>query len=206
MGSATSDGTETIEAYLGLGYTTLKTMRHDGRRCRRHQADFPDARLRSRATRLSDTLDAQRLVHPERAELAIDATALTAEDGRGLHEVGRGTIGLGSATSQGTETIEATDAIGFTTLTSKAGDVDVTSDTASIAGGSLTANGSASLTSATSNVGATVTATTSSVTLAAGAALASPSAFGVFDRLVDGQCRNVCDGVEQGARVDVGFG
>src|SRR5258708_30496763 len=82
--------------------------------------------------------------------------------------------------SHGTQTIEATDAVGFTALTSKAGDVDVTSDTASIAGGSVTADGSASLTSVTSNTGATVTATHGGVTLAAGS-LATPSTLASID-------------------------
>ncbi|WP_210254966.1 hypothetical protein, partial [Methylocapsa sp. S129] len=80
----------------------------------------------------------------------------------------------------GTQTIEATDAVGFTLLTSKAGDVDVTSDTASIAGGSVAAGNSASLTSATSNAGATVTATHGGVTLTAGS-LAAPSASASTD-------------------------
>ena len=55
IGSATSDGTETIEAYLGLGYTTLKTNGVAG--------DVGDIKLTSDTTSItgnapSDTLDA----------------------------------------------------------------------------------------------------------------------------------------------------
>ncbi|WP_210254868.1 hypothetical protein [Methylocapsa sp. S129] len=170
IGSAISGGTETIEAYLGLDYTTLKTTGIAG-------GDVGDIKLTSDTASITgnatgDTLDANGSFILD-AATAINAISLMAETGAGFVKSG-GAIGLGSATSQGTQTIEATDAIGFTMLRSKAGDVDVMSDTASIAGGSVFAVGSASLTSATSNDGITVTATTGSATLAAGS-LSSPS-------------------------------
>ncbi|WP_210254968.1 hypothetical protein, partial [Methylocapsa sp. S129] len=91
LGSATSDGTETIEAYLGLGYTTLKTTGIAG-------GDVGDIRLTSDTASItgnapSDTLDANGSFILN-AATAIAATALTAETGTGFVKSG-GTIGLG---------------------------------------------------------------------------------------------------------------
>ena len=72
---------------------------------------------------------------------------------------------LGSVTSGGTQTLQATDAIGFTTLTSKGGDIDATSTDGSIGGGSATAKGSAVLAAYGDNTGDSVTAQTGLVSL-----------------------------------------
>jgi len=87
---------------------------------------------------------------------------------------------LGSVTSGGAQTIDATGDIGFTTLTSTGGDIDATSTGGSITGGTLSANGSASLTSLGGNSGDSVTATNGSVTLAAGS-LSAPSSSAFID-------------------------
>ncbi|WP_210255003.1 hypothetical protein, partial [Methylocapsa sp. S129] len=187
IGSATSGGTQTIEAYLGLGYTTLKTTAGD------IDLTSDTASITGNAT--GDTLDAKGSFDLA-AVTAISGTSLKAEMGSGLVKTAgalslgttdtTATLGvtstgdgvtIGSATSGGTQTIGALRDIGFTTLTTTAGhggDVDVTSTAGSITGGSVFADGSASLASATSNDGVTVTATTGSVTLAAGNLL-SPS-------------------------------
>src|SRR6202000_3391043 len=92
-------------------------------------------------------------------------------------------VTLGSTTSSGLQTIEGNGEVSFTQLTTRGGsggDIDVTSDAANIQGGSVTADGSASLTSATANDGATVTATNGSVTLAAGNP-SSPSSSASID-------------------------
>ena len=107
---------------------------------------------------------------------ALTLDTLTAGTTLGVTSTGGG-VTIGTATSGETQTLKADMALAFATLTSTAGDVDATSTMSSIAGGSLTAYGSASLTSATSNTGATATATNGSVTLAAGTLGAQPSAL-----------------------------
>ena len=87
-----------IEAYLGLGYTTLKTNGMTG--------DVGDIKLTSdtmsiTGNALSDTLDVNGSFILD-AATAINATSLMAETGTGFVKSG-GTIGLGSATSQGTQ-------------------------------------------------------------------------------------------------------
>ncbi|HEY1852867.1 MAG TPA: hypothetical protein VGG60_17730 [Candidatus Binataceae bacterium] len=196
LGSVTSDGTQTIEANGALTYTTLKTNGMSG--------DVGTIKLTSDTASItgqasSDTLDAHGSFILN-AATTISGTMLTAQTGSGFAKAGGAiglgttttattldvtstgsTVTLGSATSGGTQTVTAKGAVAFTDLTTNgiagdAGNLFVTSQTASIAGGSFTANGSATLTSMTSNEGATATATNGSVTLAAGS-LTSPSAL-----------------------------
>ncbi len=193
IGSATSSGTQTIVANGALDYTTLKTTIGD--------IDLTSQTASIAGVSPSDSLDAHGSFDLA-AATTISGTSLKAETGKGAAKAGGAidlattnvatTLGvtstgdavtLGSATSGGTQTILANKAIGFTTLTTapgKGGDIDATSQTASIAGGSLSADGSAKLTSATSNDGVTVTATKRVVTLSAGG-LSSPAASASID-------------------------
>ncbi len=193
IGAATSNGTQTIEAYGALGYTTLKTTSGD--------IDLTSTGGSITGVAPGDTLDAQGSFDLQ-AATTLAGTSLTAETGSGSATAGGaidlatttvattlgvtttgGTATLGSATSGGTQTITGNGAVAFTTLTTiagRGGDIEVTSQTASIQGGSLAADGSASLTSASSNDGATATATNGSVTLAA-ASLTSSSASASID-------------------------
>ena len=91
-------GPRRIEALIwGTGYTTLKTTGMTG--------DVGDIKLTSDAASITgnatgDTLDANGSFILD-AATAINATSLTAETGTGFVRSG-GTIGLGSATSEGT--------------------------------------------------------------------------------------------------------
>ncbi|MDB5636031.1 MAG: leukotoxin LktA family filamentous adhesin [Bradyrhizobium sp.] len=83
------------------------------------------------------------------------------------------TVYVGTATSVGTQTIQAAQNVTFGQLTTNGiagdlGDVTVTSDNAAIQGATVAANGSATLTAATTNQGTTLTASVGSATLSAG--------------------------------------
>ena len=74
-----------------------------------------------------------------------------------------GFLAIGTSTSGGTQTLQAANDVTFTTLTTNgvtgdAGDVNVTSSNGKIAGGSVAANGSATLIAHTTNSGASLTA------------------------------------------------
>ncbi|MGB3487899.1 MAG: leukotoxin LktA family filamentous adhesin [Xanthobacteraceae bacterium] len=80
-------------------------------------------------------------------------------------------VALGTAASGGSQTIRAASDVTFTSLTAlgiagDAGNIGVTADTGAIQGGTVLANGSATLTAATSNKGISATATTGSLTMA----------------------------------------
>ncbi|MBN8976663.1 MAG: leukotoxin LktA family filamentous adhesin [Rhizobiales bacterium] len=82
-----------------------------------------------------------------------------------------GAVALGIATSGGSQTIRAASDVTFTSLTAlgiagDAGNIGVTADTGAIQGGTVLANGFATLTAATSNKGISATATTGSLTMA----------------------------------------
>ena len=86
-----------------------------------------------------------------------------------------GTITLNTVTSAGTQTIEGNGDVTFTTLTTTGtGDVDVTSDTGSVIGGTILAAGGSTLKATASGqsiTGAAVTATAGLISMKAGGAI-----------------------------------
>ena len=86
-----------------------------------------------------------------------------------------GTITLNTVTSAGTQTFEGNGEVTFTTLTTTAtGDVDVTSDTGSVIGGTILAAGGSTLRATASGqsiTGAAVTATAGLISMKAGGAI-----------------------------------
>ena len=99
----------------------------------------------------------------------INYSELRAGTTIGVRSTGAG-VTLGTATSDGTQTIRAANDVTFTTLTTtgNAGNVDVTADTGLIRGTTVAARGSATLTAATTNKGTSVTATNGAIGLNAG--------------------------------------
>ncbi|WP_148287864.1 hypothetical protein [Rhodopseudomonas sp. B29] len=103
----------------------------------------------------------------------IDWTTLTSGTTLGARSTG-GAIQLGSTSSGGTQTLRAANDVTFTQLATTGitggdvGDINVVSDNAAIAGGSVSANGSATLTAATTLAGSTLAATHGFASLTAG--------------------------------------
>jgi hypothetical protein len=84
-----------------------------------------------------------------------------------------GTLALGTLTSSGSQTYHASGDVTLTSLTTTGsttdrGDIGVTSDHGAITGGSVLANGAATLTASTTNTGSGLTATHGLISLAAG--------------------------------------
>ena len=105
----------------------------------------------------------------------LHVTSLSATQGA-VHLSGAGALTLDSVSSQGSQTIEAANIVTFTTLTSTAstGDIDVTSDTGSIIGGTINAGGGSVLKATASGqsiTGAAVTATAGLISMTAGGAI-----------------------------------
>ena len=144
IGSATSGGTQTIGAATTLAYATLKTTSGD--------IDLTSAgsiagtSTGSGLTLVTDSLEAKGSFDLQ-GGTTVSATLLTADTGNGtvntagavmlgtvstpdgtlaVHSTGAGVM-LGSATSGGTQTIGAKTTLAYTTLTTTAGDIDLTS-------------------------------------------------------------------------------
>ena len=116
------------------------------------------------------TLSAGELSAP--SSVKLDWT--TVQSGTSLMATSGGALTLGATNSSGTQTIEGAGAVGFGSLTAKAGsagDIFVTSDAGAIAGGSVAADRSAKLISHTSNSGSSVVATTGDADVEAGTVL-----------------------------------
>ncbi|HEY1943653.1 MAG TPA: leukotoxin LktA family filamentous adhesin, partial [Roseiarcus sp.] len=189
--TATSGGTQTLTAANGVRFTTLTTKSGSGADIditatggsitggsltADGSASLEAATGGNTGQTVAATTGSVTLTSGEAGNSAINWTTVNAATTFDATNTVGG-IKLGSATSGGTQTIEAQTALVFTTLTTNVGsdaDIDATSVAGSIAGGSLTADGSASLTSATSNQGSSASATNGGVTLVAGS-LASPS-------------------------------
>ena len=163
IGSATSGGTQTIEAYGALSYTNLMAYGIAANPLLGIVADVGDIKLTSDTSSITgsasnDTLHAAGSFDLEANGIngAITATLLTADTGSGTAKAlgavtlatvstPDGTLGvtstggsvtIGSATSGGTQTVGAQTTLAYTTLKTTAGDIDLTS-AGSIAGSAL---------------------------------------------------------------------
>ncbi len=196
VGSAQSDGAQTIEGNGAVSYSTLSTTAGLG-----GSIDVTsDTSSITGNNAPNDTLTADGSFDLEAngANGSMKATSLTAMTGTGTAKASGAitlknvttpagalgvtstgsTVALTSATSGGAQTIVGEGDVSFTTLTTTKGSggaIDVTSETANIDGGSVSADGSASVTSATQNKGNTATSTNGGVTLASGMLSTSPA-------------------------------
>ncbi|MBI5131767.1 MAG: leukotoxin LktA family filamentous adhesin, partial [Rhodopseudomonas palustris] len=175
LGTTSSGGTQTLRAAQGLTFTQLATSGIPG--------DAGDIIVTSDTAAItggnvsangSATLTAATFVTGTTlaatygaASLTgaglIDWTSLTAGTTIGVRSTG-GAIQLGTTSSGGTQTLRAAQGLTFTRLATSgipgdAGDIIVTSDTAAITGGNVSANGSATLTAVTTVTGTTLAAT-----------------------------------------------
>jgi len=181
LGTATSGGSQTIRAATNTTFGTLTSTGITG--------DAGDVAVTSDTASIQGTTVAANGAATLTAATTNTGTSITATtgsvdlSGSGLIDWATlnagttinvrstaGAVDLGIATSGGTQTIRAAQDVTFTTLaaTGTAADITVTSDNASIQGGSVTANRSATLTAATTNKGVAVTATNGAIGVYAG--------------------------------------
>ena len=178
VGTATTSGTQTLHANDDLSFTTLTTTgatgdvnatSDQGKIAGGSVSANRSATLVAATTNQGNSLIATNGSIVLRAGGLIDWTTLNAGTTLAATSTGAG-ITFGTATSGGMQTLQADNDITFTTLTTTGatGDVNATSDQGKIAGGSVSANRSATLTAATTNKGNSLTATNGSIVLRAG--------------------------------------
>ncbi|MCD0419854.1 leukotoxin LktA family filamentous adhesin [Rubrivivax sp. JA1024] len=188
LGSASSGGTQTLRAAQAISFAQLTTIGITGDvgniNVRSDNASITgtgvsangSANLAAATMLTGTTLTAATGSASLTAGGLIDWTSLTAGVALAVNSTGAA-VQLGAASSGGTQTLHASQGINFTQLTTigtntDAGDINVTSDNASIGGGSVSANGAATLTAGNGdNTGDRLTAAHGDAVLFAGGLL-----------------------------------